>query len=154
MTVQEESSRPDRITGGVVLLAGVAIIWQACRLRLGNFHTPGPGLFPLLLGSVVVFLSLCLLAFRSRSRKDARSFSAESLLRVGRVYGSLIAYFLVLEHLGFLLSTFLLVSYLSIVIGKQKAVGALVRAVLVTVFSYLLFDVVLKGQLPKGILGL
>jgi hypothetical protein len=85
--------------------------------------------------------------------KDAASFSVRSLTRVGTVYVALLAYFLILEYLGFLGSTFLLVSYLSIVIGRQRMTLALLRAAIVTGLSYALFDVVLKGQLPKGLLG-
>jgi hypothetical protein len=146
--------RTDRISGGVLLLVGLSIIWQASRLRLGSFHTPGPGLYPLLLGSVIVFLSLCLILSSTRKMKEGPSVSGQSLKRVGSVYVALLIYFAVLEYAGFLVSTFFLVSYLSIIIGRQKAVWALLRAFIITGLSYLLFDVALKSDLPKGLLGL
>lgn len=147
-------SRTDRITGGMLFLLGLSIIWQATRLRLGSFHNPGPGLFPLLLGSVIVFLSLFLVLLSARGSKNLGFSPGKSLKRVGSVYGALLFYFAILQYAGFLVSTFLLVSYLSIVIGRQRVGAALFRASIMTGLSYLLFDVALKSELPKGILGL
>lgn len=154
MGEQGRGSRTDRTAGGILLLVGLSIIWQASRLRLGSFHTPGPGLYPLLLGSVIVLLSLCLIISSAKKSKDAASYSGQSLKRVGFVYVALLFYFAILEVAGFLISTFLLVSYLSIIIGRQRVAGALLRAFIITGLSYLLFDVALKSELPKGLLGL
>jgi len=147
-------NRATRISGGILVLVGISIIWQACLLRLGGFRSPGPGLFPLLLGFVIVFLSLCLILFSAKTNKDVASFRKQSLKRVGSVYVALLVYFAILEVAGFLVSTLLLVSYLSTIIGKQKVVHAVLRALVMTGLSYLLFDVVLKSELPKGLLGL
>ena len=151
---QGRGNRTDRIAGGMLFLVGLSIIWQASRLRLGSFHTPGPGLYPLLLGSVIVFLSLCLVIQSAKATKEAASFSGPTLKRVASVYVALLFYFVILEYAGFLISTFLLVSYLSIIIGRQRVAGALLRAFIITGLSYLLFDVALKSELPKGLLGL
>jgi putative tricarboxylic transport membrane protein len=143
----------DRIAGGIILVIGMAIIWQATRLHIGNFTVPGPGFFPLLLGIVVVLLSVCLIVFAEETGGDKSSFSWGNLKRVASVFGVLLFYGAVLELVGFLIASFVLLLYLSLVIGKQRIAGALLRAVIMTGLSYLLFDVVLKTQLPKGIIG-
>ena len=155
MQNQSTGGGVDRVAGAIVLFMGLAIIWQAAtRLRLGTFKVPGPGLYPLLIGCVVVFLALCLLVSSKGARGDGGGFSWARLKRVGPVYGALLFYFVLLERVGFVIASFLLLLYLSIAIGKQRLIGALVRAAIMTGLSYLLFDVVLKTQLPTGFLGI
>jgi hypothetical protein len=150
--MQSKENRMDRIAGAVVLFIGLMIVWQAARLRIGTFMVPGPGLFPLLSGCVVILLASCLLIFPSGGG-DSKGFAWANLKRVAPVYASLIAYFVVLEWVGFVIASFGLILYLSVVIGKQRVGWALVRAIIMTGFSYVLFELLLKTQLPKGFLG-
>jgi len=150
--MQGKENRMDRIAGTVVLFIGLMIVWQAARLRIGTFTVPGPGLFPLLTGCVVIFLASYLLLFPSGGG-DISGFAWVKLKRVAPVYASLVAYFVVLEWVGFVIASFGLILYLSIVIGKQWIGWALVRAIIMTGLSYVLFELLLKTQLPKGFLG-
>ena len=150
--MQRIENRVDTVAGAIVLFMGLAIVWQATRLRLGTFTVPGPGLFPLLIGCVIVLLAVCLLIFPAGGG-DSRGFAWARLRKVLPVYGSLIAYFVILEWVGFAVASFGLLLYLSIAIGKQRIVGALVRAIIMTGLSYILFELVLKTPLPKGFLG-
>ncbi|HEX2965795.1 MAG TPA: tripartite tricarboxylate transporter TctB family protein [Syntrophorhabdaceae bacterium] len=150
--MERKGNRLDTVAGAIVLFIGLAIIWQSSRLRLGTFMVPGPGLFPLLIGCIIVLLAGYLIAFPPGGG-DGSGFSWVRLRRILPVYISLIAYFFVLEWAGFLLASFALILYLSIVIGKQRIVWAFVRAVIMTGLSYVLFELILKTQLPKGFLG-
>lgn len=151
--MQRVKNRVDTVAGAIVLLIGLAIVWKAATgLRLGTFMLPGPGLFPLLIGCVVVLLATYLLIFPTGSG-DSSAFAWAKLRRVLPVYCSLIAYVAILEWVGFAIATFCLLLYLSIAIGKQRIVGALVRAVIMTGLAYILFELVLKTPLPKGFLG-
>lgn len=143
----------DRIAGLVLFSIGLLIMWQASYLRLGTFRSPGPGLFPFIIGLVIGFLSLWLFFTPGDGKADKISLSRRNLRQIAPVYASLLLYFLILEHLGFLICTFLLLSYLSIAIGRQRATRAIFRAVVITVLCYLLFHVVLKASLPQGILS-
>jgi putative tricarboxylic transport membrane protein len=153
MKTERTGNSMDRIAGGVVLLIGMAVIWQATRLHIGSFAAPGPGLFPLLLGLIIALLSIALIIFAEETNGDKGAFSWRSLKRVALVYGALLFYYAVLELVGFLIASFALLLFLSLVIGKQRIVGSLLRAVIMTGLSYLLFEVALKSQLPKGIIG-
>jgi putative tricarboxylic transport membrane protein len=151
--MQRIENRMDTVAGAIALFIGLAIVWQAAtHLRLGTFRAPGPGLFPFLIGCVVVLLAICLLIFHAGGG-DSRGFAWARLRRVLPVYLSLIAYFVILEWVGFLVTSFGLLLYLSIAIGKQRTVGALVRAVIMAGLSYILFELVLNTPLPKGFLG-
>jgi hypothetical protein len=151
--VERKSNHIDTAAGTIVLFTGLAIIWQsATHLRLGSFRLPGPGLFPLLTGCVVVILATYLL-IRPTDGGSSVGFAWPRLKRVLPVYASLIVYFIILEWVGFVIASFGLLLYLSIAIGKQRIGWALVRAVIMTGFSYVLFELVLKTQLPKSFIG-
>jgi putative tricarboxylic transport membrane protein len=143
----------ERISSLVVFVIGLLITWQASKLRLGGFRTPGPGLFPLILGLILILLSLILL-IQSRGRLGSRPFSfGESPKRVSMVYGSLLAYVAILEYAGFLLSSFLLIFFLFVVLGEYTLKRAALTALAATAVAYLLFDVLMKSPLPKSLLG-
>jgi hypothetical protein len=65
----------------------------------------------------------------------------------------LVVYTLVLRPVGFLVSTFLLLSFLFRVKAAYRLRTILFMSFLVTAGSYIVFELWLKAQLPKGILG-
>jgi putative tricarboxylic transport membrane protein len=143
----------ERISSLIVFVIGLLITWQASKLRLGGFHKPGPGLFPLILGLILILLSLILL-IQSKGRPGSRSFSfGESPKRIVMVYGSLLAYVAILEYAGFLLSSFLLIFFLFVVLGEYTVKRAALTALAATAVAYVLFDVLLKSPLPKSLIG-
>jgi putative tricarboxylic transport membrane protein len=143
----------ERISSLIVFVIGLLVTWQASNLKLGGFHRPGPGLFPLILGLILILLSLILL-IQSKSRPGARSLSfGESPKRIAMVYGSLLAYVATLEYAGFLLSSFLLIFFLFVILGEYTVKRAAFTALTATAIAYILFDVLMKSPLPKSILG-
>jgi putative tricarboxylic transport membrane protein len=142
----------ERISSLIAFLIGLLIAWQASKLRMGGFHKPGPGLFPLILGLILILLSLILL-IQSR-RPGSRPFSfGENPKRISMVCGSLLAYVAILEYAGFLLSSFLLIFFLFVVLGEYTLKRAALTALAATAVAYLLFDVLMKSPLPKSLLG-
>jgi putative tricarboxylic transport membrane protein len=144
----------NRMCGVIILIIGLAIAWQASLLRLGNFRLPGPGLYPLLLGLLTILLSLFLIIPPGTKRKGGSPLERGTTKRVAGVYAVMLLYLAILEFVGFLLASFFLLFFLFAVVGRGSLKGAVLRASIVTALAYLLFDVVLKGQLPKSILGI
>ena len=64
----------------------------------------------------------------------------------------LVAYTLILKHLGFLISTFGLLCLLFRVKATYHLMKVILMSLLITSGAYLLFQVWLKVQLPRGIL--
>jgi hypothetical protein len=64
-----------------------------------------------------------------------------------------VIYTLLLKHLGFLISTFSLLILLFLVKAHYQLLKVILISFLVTAGSYLVFQVWLKVQLPKGILA-
>jgi len=144
----------NRISGIVVFFLGAAILWQAMALRIGTFRSPGPGFFPCLIAVILIALSFFLIIPSPKEKKKSSPLSLRSLGRVVIIYGSLLAYFFTLEFLGFVIAGFLLMIFLFVVIDRQKITVATVTAFIFMTLAYVLFNVILKGQLPQGLLGI
>ncbi len=69
------------------------------------------------------------------------------------VVAALLIYAALLEKVGFLIWTTLLLIYLFRAIEPQKWKLAIGLAILASLLSYLVFDRLLEGQLPRGFLG-
>lgn len=147
--------RRDKI-GSIVCLviAGIAL-WQSVRVPMGNIRQPGPGFLPFWVGVLLALLSAILwfeASFRKPAAEPVRFLSGEGKWPYVVAAGvALLIYTFLLEPLGFVISTFLLLIFLFRVIGKQKWWVGVTGSILVTFFTHLIFRVALKVQLPRGL---
>lgn len=138
------------------LVIGIGIALCSLKYGFGTFHEPGPGFITFFAGTILTFLSLAL--FLSPFGKQGSHGGLRNLwagLEFGKVLYVillLVAYTLVLKSIGFLISTFFLLSLLFRVKGTYRLRTILFISFLVTVSSYVIFEIWLKAQLPKGIL--
>lgn len=142
----------DRLYGFFFFFLGMAILWQGRHLEMGNLRGPGSGFFPNLVAILMMILSLFLIIPKRKS--EGKLFFAKSSIHVLIVFVVLLAYSFTLEYLGFIIVSFLLMTYLFKVFGgSKKWRGAVFWALITVVLAYLLFDTLLEGNLPRGILG-
>ncbi|MFH1757887.1 MAG: tripartite tricarboxylate transporter TctB family protein [Pseudomonadota bacterium] len=137
-------------------LFAVYICVESLRLPLGSWRDPGPGFLPLGSGIILGVLSLAsyLRDRRSKSKEVREAFYfKERWKKLISVLLALFAYAVFLEILGFLLSTFLLLTFLFRGIEPQRWIVAIGGSALTSFISYAIFELWLKTQLPKGILG-
>jgi len=126
------------------------------KLSLGGFHNPGPGLWPFILGILLFIISLYLL-LRHLFRLGAKGETVKeeqgkiSFGRIILVVALLFAYSLLLENLGYLIATFMLLSILSKSMGSKKWTSVLIGSVLTVLVTYFVFTS-LGLRFPKGIL--
>lgn len=143
----------ERINGLVVLCIGILILWQGKGLSFGSPHAPGAGFFPALIGVILIVLALVLIVRGDKGTEGGGRLSASSIARVLGVFAALLAYFLLLEYLGFVVVSFLLMAFFFLWVARQRWYVALSSAVLCIGLAYVLFDVLLKSSLPKGVFG-
>jgi putative tricarboxylic transport membrane protein len=129
------------------------------RLGMGKINDPGPGLIPFVSGFILIILSLATILFEGKSRKKTESetttpkgFGVESI-RPASVLISLLIYALVLETLGFILSTFLLLTFLFKMSEKRTWKASLLVSIITTISTYILFCYLLDVELPLGLFG-
>ena len=127
---------------------------------LGNLHNPGPGFFFFWGGIFLGCFSMAVLISAIRPQKEddiesqGRMFNSVDWRKLISALFALIAYGLFFEKLGFILSTFFLMSFLMRYIGAKKWRVAVLFALCTSLLSYALFQLWLQTQLPKGLLGI
>ncbi|HME46162.1 MAG TPA: tripartite tricarboxylate transporter TctB family protein [Syntrophorhabdales bacterium] len=141
----------------VWLAAAIAISIESSRLGLGTLHSPGPGLYPFSIGIIMIFLSAIiagssLIGHRESGDEEEAEENANTkdLLLV---LVALFLYAIFLERLGFLLSTGAFILFILKVIEKKKWYIAVFFAVVATALIYVVFNLWLDSNLPRGILG-
>ena len=146
----------DRVSGLVVFFVGAFILWQGRHLPVGSLRRPGAGFFPTLMALALMLLSLLLVIPRSKKEKEKQPIAGKSIIRLLTVLAGLLTYFLFLEYLGFIVMSFLLMAFLFMAFGSQRWQRwhiAAFRAFIAVGLAYLLFDILLEGNLPKGVFG-
>lgn len=129
------------------LLLGI----KSVQLGLGAVSSPGPGFIPFLLALCLFSLSLLLLIQASLLSKEKVALKWNLRMSVFYVVFSIGVYVFFFKKIGFLLSTFLLMTFLFRWMGTKRWLWALGKAILVTLLSYLFFGVILQLNLPAGI---
>ena len=139
------------------IVFSLAVALESWRLEVGTFHAPGPGFLPFmaacLLGGLTV---IALLQSRGLQKKGETGGAVLGghLIRVILLTGILIVYIYLLNILGFLIDTFLLLLCLFRVMEPLAWKTVFLASVITLAVVYLLFDYFLGTPLPKGLLGL
>ncbi len=118
----------------------------------------GPQIFPLLLGGILTALGLYLLgsAARRLRRADATGERIERPSRheaivTGGVFGILLLYGFLMEKIGFLLATpIVILAAFALCPRPVPWRLQLILAIGITVACYLIFQVLLEAHLPRG----
>lgn len=148
--------KADMIASIVLIAFSAMIITQALSMKIMVQFGPGPGLFPLIIGIVIGVLSLSLL-FESINPKTpdkpSKFQNKAGILVALKMFAGLIAYVLLINTLGYLIMTFLLVLYTMMVVEKCKIKTSLITAFSITLIMFLIFQVGLKVTLPESPFG-
>jgi putative tricarboxylic transport membrane protein len=149
----------DLIPAIIWIILGIAVAIGSYRLKLGNLANPGPGLMPFLLGIALLVCSFPVLIhsflkmMRKTEQKEKIIWSEIDFKKLVIVLTSLIGYAVILEKIGFVTTTFLLLSILFKTVDSQKWFSVLIASILTVIITYFLFVVILKVELPSGFLG-
>jgi hypothetical protein len=135
-------------------VVGLVVCVAAARLGLGSWRHPQPGLFPFLIGGGMVLLAGVLAASAVRAAGAAPAGRPTGdVRRVAVVLVALAFYALALERVGFAPCTLVFFVLLFRGLGRQSWVVSAVSAAVATGAAYLVFEVWLAVNLPRGPLG-
>jgi putative tricarboxylic transport membrane protein len=143
--------RIDRIVGIGAITGGIPLAVFSRQLDLGNFRMPGPGAWPFLLAIVMALLGGWLV-FRPQPTTEVALKGVPRWGRLAIALGTLFGYVLILEPLGYLVATTLLMFAQLHWVENRHWATSLFIAVMVAVISFLVFGFWLKVLLPSGIL--
>ena len=130
------------------------------RMGIGTVQSPGMGFMPAAASALLGTLSAILLvATIMRKLQEMPAGTTAAILGKGSltVLISVLIYSIIMPKLGYLISTFLLMTFLYWYMDRNGVKGLLRSAVLsllTTIISYYLFTVLLNCPFPAGILKL
>ncbi len=140
------------------LVLGLGIAWGGRDLGLGALHDPGSGFIFFWLGLIIAGLAVAVLVGALWGKgpriKAGEAWAGTRWPKVLWVLGGLLLYAASLEPGGFVPATMALLLYLLKVVERQGWWFSAGWAVAATLAAYLVFEVWLGTQLPKGMLGI
>ena len=145
----------DTVAGFLLLIFGAGVAIHARTFPAGAGHGVGPGFFPVAI-AVGLALGGVALIWSGRKQRDGPWLEFEDWVRRPRmalnaalVTGSLIAYALVVDTVGFFLTAFVFLGVLLLAFGVRKRWVALIAAV-TTLGLHFAFYTLLRVPLPWG----
>jgi putative tricarboxylic transport membrane protein len=145
----------DRI--GFLFFIGLALFmgYHSWRLGLGQFSHPGPGLIPLMASVMLLFVVTVQVTTRKEGGLEAKPTLdlPQNWKTMAFIALSLLAYGLVIETLGFVLTTFLWLFFLFELSDPKRWKQSLIGAFITTAICFVLFVLLCRLQLPMGPLG-
>jgi putative tricarboxylic transport membrane protein len=145
----------DRITGSIIAFLGIGILWEGGHLTRGTLGHPGPGFFPTLLATLLIILSLFLIIPKGKKEEGGEVFPPWSTIyrQLIPIYAALLAFTGLLDFVGFILLTLLLMFFLFVKISYLKWYTAMLAAFVSTGVIYFIFGLILKSSFPIGLLS-
>ncbi len=156
-----ENDQRELVSSGVLMMLGLVVIGGAARYAFGTLSNPGPGFFPVILGSLLVILSgirLVRILFQCFTRREeikrSSFFSGPlSAKRVIIIFASLLFLRFAFPFLGLLPGLFMFSFLVMIALEPTQWRKALIFSLFSAVGNYLLFSVWLQIEFPVGIFG-
>ena len=149
------NAAPRIVAAASFLLAAMYSFHAWNSLSMGTFQRPGPGLFPLVVGSLLAITSLALWfekPERTEDEPDATGLPHGSqLLRVILAFAAFTAYAVLLPRLGHMISGFLTATAMANLADPRSKLKSVLVGVSVTGGVYLLVVTTLGVRLPPGV---
>jgi hypothetical protein len=152
------TKRARKVEGFSWIGIGAVICFFAWRVHLGSFREPGPGFVAFASGLFISVVGLIMLFSQTLSRISRDdgfdlnlTFQNISWLRLAYTMMLLFGYAVFLNILGYILTTFLVMSGLFYDREKNNWALSSLTSLFTVGASYLVFEVWLRCQLPRGI---
>jgi putative tricarboxylic transport membrane protein len=164
---QNMFARKEIASSLVLILFGVVFLLYNVKYPLDTWANPGPGIFPLMVGAVLVVLAAWQLIqdvrkSKQEEAKERNKGTGRSIRKLlqrdsGEVKPLLmisvfIVYLLMVKWVGFFISNFLFVIISSKIIGARDWGRPIALSGGISLFCYFLFEVWLKLSFPRGFL--
>lgn len=142
----------ESLFNGALILIALFIIYESLRMGFGSLKKPGSGLFVIFCGSALLILNGSLLIRKSGKR-------VPSIFKVGegkKFFAIIVPFFawiLLVHALGYVVVTFLATLSLAKILNLPGWRNPVLLAFGTALSCYVLFDLLLYLDLPRGILG-
>ncbi len=138
------------------LLVSILVFAESLRIGIGTVQNPGMGFMTFGASGILGILSLVLFLQASVRKEDLRQkplFAGTLWRRIFFVLLALTVYARVMPVLGYLISTFVLMTLLFGILEKKRIKFVPLYALVATLFTHLVFSKWLNCQFPHGLFG-
>jgi hypothetical protein len=143
----------DRISGSILALFALLVLWESRRLPFGTFRLPGPAFVPVLLASLLLIFGVVLTLTAGRASRLS-SISWTEWRHAVAILAASIFSVLAIERLGYRLTVLLVLVFLIKAVERRGWALSIMFALTVAFGSFFLFYTILRVPLPEGPLGL
>lgn len=149
--------RKDDISAILNIGFGLFYLIYSLKYNAGSIDNPQLGFFPRIIGIVMVFFSLMFLLFciRKRGQKDKlhviwEGLNVKNILSATIVIGSLSLYLIILNYVGFLLASSVLVFFLAWAMGGNSWIVNIILGRVSSGLIYWIFWTIMRVPIPLG----
>jgi uncharacterized membrane protein YhhN len=142
----------DIVAGLILIFVGIGAVTGAIGLGIGTPTEPQPGFFPFLSGVILFILSSILFVLGWLGRTKGK-VSFEETRRPAMLIAVLIAFVGLLEPVGYIIASPILVILALLIMGIRSWRVLLTTSVALSMGTFILFDRLLGITLPVGILS-
>jgi hypothetical protein len=147
------------LEGPVWIFIGVIISAWSYRTGVGRFNEPGVGFVAFAAGLFIIGVGALVTVFRRPEQQKLKAADATAPTRflesapfkLTYTLALLLFYALFLNLVGYIITTFVVLFGLFYNPSGRRWASPLLASSLSVVFTYLVFEVWLKSQLPRGI---
>jgi putative tricarboxylic transport membrane protein len=132
------------------IMLGLYFMLEGLKLQLGSISSPGTGFMPFLIGVAVIGFGImsAIPLLASVPASDSKRLTIQRFRDPAIVVVSMIAYSLALERIGFIVSTGVLIVFLTWFVGRTTFLRATVSGAIATLVCYVVFGLLLGVRLP------
>ena len=139
----------DRFGGAVLVAFALFTLWESRKLPLGSLQNPGPAYVPILLATILLCFSICIVALGGRSGRLTAAGWSEWRHAIA-ILGVCIFMALSLERLGYRITIFVALALLLGALERRSVVTTAIFAAVFSGASFYLFAVLLRVPLPRS----
>jgi len=158
--MEEFLKKDEAIVGIVIFIFGGLTVLLSLKMPIGTFRMAGTGMFPLILGIILMVLSgafilkIFIQGREEQVKKEVSIESSGSPIQLILFLGTMALATLFFNQLGYPLTSFLLMVALLRILGIKRWSQNILISVVTAVGSYFLFVKWLEIPMPKGWIGL
>jgi putative tricarboxylic transport membrane protein len=140
--------------GGIGLLLAAGYLGMAIQLPFGQLDQPGAGVFPIVIGALLMLASLATVGegWRMERTEQVELPGGEDRKRLLSLIALLFGYFLALPWLGQIISSTLFCVLLVRLLSELTWWRVVAYSLLMSIAVYAVFVYLLKVPMPRGIL--
>ena len=145
---------PEVFFNTFLMVLGIVVVVVSWGYGFGTIKRPGPGVYPFFLGMIIIFPSSLVLIIQGvKSPRREPLFDGSSLKTFLLMNLSFVFWIVSLPFLGYVIGTFCATFAFSKIMKLEGWVKPSIMSFCTSLLVYLLFDVWLYIDLPRGLLG-